>query len=273
MALPEPLRSFWYAFERFNLATRRTRWGLVATDVRFPQIYDANKACVLETVPDLTLAEIRAELHPAIDEAGIAFEHIEVMDLADRCPALDELEATDSRDRPEVRAPDAVMVYQGDGLPRPAAGVVVQELVEPDEAFWRVYGESRGEFGAPMGEEVVDQLVRRDRDVVAPNGLRFFVATIGGSVAGFTTLISLAGAGYVDNVVTLPEHRRRGVASATIADAVRASVARGDRPVFLLATEGSDAQRLYERLGFALRYRADGFTVPRTPGPDRSPFL
>jgi len=45
-----------------------------------------------------------------------------------------------------------------------------------------------------MGEEVVDQLVRRDRDVVAPNGLRFFVATIGGSVAGFTTLISLVGA-------------------------------------------------------------------------------
>ena len=30
---------------------------------------------------------------------------------------------------------------------------------------------------------------------------------------------------------------------------------------------------LYERLGFALRYRADGFTAPRTPGPDRSPFL
>ena len=75
--------------------------------------------------------------------------------------------------------------------------------------------------------------------------------------------------GYVDNVVTLPRFRRRGVASATTGRAVRESLAKGDRLVHLLTAEGGGPVRLYEALGF--RARGTVASVTRRLRPDGRP--
>ena len=88
-----------------------------------------------------------------------------------------------------------------------------------------------------------------------------------GRLAGSCSLISMEGAGYVDSVVTVRDLRRRGVASAIVCTAVRASRRAGDRATFLLAELDGRPQRLYERLGFRTIARANGYTRLRSRTP------
>lgn len=254
--LDDQLSAFWSAWRRLNGTCRETAWGEVVTDHRYPLVWESNHAAVLRGAGEVTAAEIREELLPAIEAVGAAHVHVEFWDPPSVTPALAEL-----RVGSELGGTDAVMVYRGLDVPDPpATGVEVRDLPHPDEDFWAVYRSSRNEFGGHMTGDVVDQLVSRDRKLLVPAGLRAFGAYVEGSLAGFVTLISLAGVGYLDNVVTLPEHRRRGVASAGVVRALRASLEGGDVASHLLTDEGSDAQRLYERLGFELAARVSSVT-------------
>jgi GNAT superfamily N-acetyltransferase len=258
--LDDQLSAFWSAWRRLNGTCRETTWGEVVTDHRYPLVWESNHAAVLRHAREVTAAEIREELLPAMQGVGAAYEHVEFWDPPADTPALAEL-----RDGAELGGTDAVMVYRGRGAPEgppdpPVPGVVVKDLHHPDEDFWAVYRSSRNEFGGHMTGDVVDQLVSRDRELLVPAGLRAFGAYVEGSLAGFVTLISLAGVGYVDNVVTLPEHRRRGVARAGVIRALRASLEGGDVATHLLTDEGSTPQRLYERLGFELAARVASVT-------------
>ncbi len=258
MPLPDPIRSFLYAYESLARNISRTAWGLVVTDPRYPDIYDANKAMVLEEAPDLTLDEVRRELVPMLAAAEVGFEHVEFMCLADPMPAVKQAEAVCGRSRP-----DALMAFDGNEVAVPPSAATVGEVIDPDESFWHAWIASRPEFGVAMPEMVLDQLLDRDRSVFMPAGMRIFAGMIDGELAGFCSLLSLEGAGYVDSVVTLRAHRRRGVASATVCAAVRASRRAGDRETFLLAELGLRPQRLYERLGFRTIARANGYTRVR----------
>ena len=96
MPLPDALRSFWYEAESFAETCVRTPWGVVITDSRYPTIYDANHASLLEEASDLTLEEVRETLHPLLLAAGATHEHIQVMDTSDPSPAADALRASSS---------------------------------------------------------------------------------------------------------------------------------------------------------------------------------
>jgi ribosomal protein S18 acetylase RimI-like enzyme len=260
MPLPEPILAFWYEMEALAQTFERTPWGVVISDARYPTIYDANHAGILESAPALELDEVRAALHPLLRAAGATHEHIEVMDVSDPSPAVDALLAEQQR----ITA-DVVMRFEGGGI-EPQSDARVEEAWATDEAFRRAYRDSRNEFGEELSPEVVDQLVARDFEVFVPAGLRFFAGVIDGEVAGFTSLIPRGETAYIDNVVTLPAYRRRGVASATVIRAIAEADAQGLSTVFLLAEENGDPQRLYERLGFRIVCRAMGFTRPLPPG-------
>src|SRR2546427_8122872 len=110
MSLPDPIRAFWYEAESLAQTCVRTPWGVLISDPRYPLIYDANHAGVLEPAPDLEVEQIRAELHPILRRAGATHEHIEVMDVSDPCPAMDALRAEQQR-----VTQDVVMRFDGDG--------------------------------------------------------------------------------------------------------------------------------------------------------------
>jgi ribosomal protein S18 acetylase RimI-like enzyme len=259
MPLPDPILAFWYELEALAQTFERTPWGVVISDPRYPTIYDANHAGILESADRLELDEVRAALHPVLRRAGATHEHIEVMDVSDACPAVDALRAEQQR-----VTSDVVMRFEGGGID-PVSDARVEEVWATDEAFRSAYRDSRNEFGEELSEEVVDQLVARDWEVFVPAGLRFFAGMIDGRVAGFTSLIPRGETAYIDNVVTLPAYRRRGVASATVTRALAEADAQGLSTVFLLAEENGDPQRLYERLGFRVISRAMGFTRPLPP--------
>ena len=99
MSLPEPVRAFCYAASELVPGTRRTPWGLVTTDPRFPMIWDANNAAVLEPNPGLRLEEIEDVLVPALRAAGAGHHHVEVWETSVGNPALRTMRRRGSRTR------------------------------------------------------------------------------------------------------------------------------------------------------------------------------
>jgi GNAT superfamily N-acetyltransferase len=253
-ALPDPLHSFWYEMSELNAACRRTRWGAVVSDPRFPLVWDANHAAVLEDAPGLTLEEIRSQLHPALRRAGAPFEHVEFWE-SPASPALRELREGSDRGRPDVD-----LVFEGPAPPGPDRTLDLREIDHPDDRFLDWYRGSRLEFGDALSDEVLEQLLARDLIVLVPAGLRWFVAYVDEEPAGFTSLLSLGGVGYIDGVVTTRPFRRRGIATATVARALQASLFEGDALVHLLAEEHGSARALYERLGFRVWGSVESFT-------------
>ena len=93
----------------------------------------------------------------------------------------------------------------------------------------------------PWPEELIDRWI--DRYTVAVDG--------NGAVTGFLVLSSVLDEGSVDNVAVAPEHRRRGIADALVADAVRCA-REAELAVLTLEVRASNdpAIRLYEKHGF-----------------------
>ena len=269
MKLPQAVRDHCYAQDALCPVYHRLPWGVVKADPRYPVVWDANYAAVYEEAPGLGLDELLGRLRAVRMAAGAQGDHVEFWETAIACPALLELrevaagEASPDGAEPDDGSfwplePDVVMVYEGSGSD-PLPEVAVRELTDPEEDFWAWYETTRRSWGKEFTDRVVEQLNARDREVLNPAGLRLFVGFLEGERVGFASLLSLAGVGYLDNVVTVPEARRRGVASATVTAAVRASQAAGDRAVYLLAEEDGAPQRLYERLGFRVRARVESF--------------
>jgi ribosomal protein S18 acetylase RimI-like enzyme len=255
MSLPEPVRSFWYAMAELGQRSERSPWGVVQTDSRFPLVWEANQAMVLEPDPSVTAERIRSALWPALRQAGATHEHVELWETSVESPSLRDFRAENERFDPDV-----VMVFEGRTPASKDGAISVEEVTSPPPAFWPWYRRSLQEFETPLSDEVLDQMVDRARQVLLPGGIRWFTGTTAGSMAGYASLISLAGVAYVDQVVTMPEYRRRGVATACVTAAVRGALDGGDRSVFLIAGEGGSPQRLYERLGFKVRARVESFT-------------
>jgi len=264
VTLPDFVRRFWYAATELGQRTQRTAWGAIASDDRYPLVWDANNATVLEPAEGLTTDEIRGVLIPALRAAGAPYEHVEFWETSAGSPALEAF-----RDDGEQADPDVVMVLDRLAPPARPSNVQVIEVEHPEPSFWSWYRDSLREFGSVHAEDLLDQMTARAAEVFVPAGLRFYVGLIGGEHAGYASLLSLEGVGYLDNVVTMPSFRRRGVASATVTAAIRAGLARGHRRMFLLAEKEGDPQRLYEGLGFRVRATIESFTRPRTA--DRLP--
>ncbi len=255
MTLPEPVRRFCYAAWGLEAAARRTPWGMVTADARHPLIHDANNACVLEADPTLTPEMIREALHPLLEDAGVGFEHIEFWEASDGIPAFREL-----RLGPAAHPSDLVMVFEGTRRERgKPPGVAVEDVRDPDPSFWPWYRRAFREFDEELTEPVLDQLTERAREIFHPAGLRWVVGSVDGERAGYTSVLALDGVAYLDNVVTMPAFRRRGVASATVTTAAQTALAGGNELVFLLAEQGAAPARLYERLGFRTRAHVETF--------------
>jgi GNAT superfamily N-acetyltransferase len=217
----------------------RTWWGGVVTDARIPLIYDANYARV--EVGDVSLAEIDEVLRPALLRARATHQHVVVFRPDAAKPLLDELEAAGGR-----FTYDTAMRFEADASIEPE--LEVREVDELDTAFWEAQRRTLPAFDV-VDPPTIEQFLRWEREIMAPAGKRWFAVTMDGETAGFGALVTHRGVGYVDNVVTFPSFRRRGVASSIVRRIEREAVEGGCSDLFLLADE-PDPIRLYERLGF-----------------------
>ena len=112
------------------------------------------------------------------------------------------------------------------------------------------------------------------KEVLSIPEIRLYLATVDGEPAGTALLYSRYGLGCVDFIGTLPQYRRRGVASAVTARAVVDSHSMGNRWTGLEVVAGSAAERVYRRVGFRPVHNRPRFVrstgrTDRDPGPSR----
>ncbi len=103
-------------------------------------------------------------------------------------------------------------------------------------------------------EEVEDRERWRavtEREALAP-ACRLYLARLDGRPAGACDLFTAQGWGRIDSVVTHPALRRRGVATALIARAIRDSLAMGNEITYLFTDAGGAGEQVYTRLGFTV---------------------
>jgi ribosomal protein S18 acetylase RimI-like enzyme len=237
----EPLLRVWRALDGLFAAEERTWWGAVVSDPRYPDVQEANYARV-ETAQPVALEEIEASLVPALSGAGCRRQHVVVFFPEEQTDLL-----VQASTRGERLVWDLVMVHDGDVE---GGGDPVQEVEHPDERFWRAQRGSARLFDV-RDERVLDQISAIEREVLVPSGRRWFVVPdVGGTAQAFAALLVLGGVGFVDHVVTLPEARRRGHATALTRRLLREASAAGAERTYLLTEPRGVAETLYARLGF-----------------------
>jgi ribosomal protein S18 acetylase RimI-like enzyme len=89
-----------------------------------------------------------------------------------------------------------------------------------------------------------------------------------GEVTGMGSIHVVDRVGYVDDMLTLPAHRRRGIASAVVRRLVHEAADQGAEDIILLA-DRPDPIRLYRSLGFEERLRLAG-ALSRLGGPGQA---
>jgi GNAT superfamily N-acetyltransferase len=115
-------------------------------------------------------------------------------------------------------------------------------------------------------EDVVRQLVGMRTELAeAVPVARFFVGRVDGVDAAVTTLYSDGVIAQVEDVATLRDYRRRGLARAAVSAAIDAAIEMGHSFVFIVADEDDWPKELYSRLGFDPIGRAWSLT---RPGPE-----
>ncbi|MFL5797925.1 MAG: GNAT family N-acetyltransferase [Actinomycetota bacterium] len=239
--MPSVAERYFTAADALLRRVRPTWWGAVVTDDRFRDIYDLNYARVTASAPDLRLVEVLDELRPDLE--AVRSRHLHVVVLGpDGAPRLVE-EAGAAGHR---ISRDTVMEFRG-LPPPPHSGEGVEEADPADPRLWDTMRFAYREFDVTAGN-VVEQLLRWNREVLVPGGRRYFIARRQGRVAGMGAVQVRDGVAYVDDVVTFPEHRRRGVASSVVRRILRESAASAGA-TFLLA-DRPDPIRLYRTLGF-----------------------
>lgn len=107
-------------------------------------------------------------------------------------------------------------------------------------------------FGFPvMFRDAFAGMLRKG---ISHEGTRYYIGYCQGNPAGGCGLFSFNGVGGIFAVGTAPEYRRKGIATALLRRAIRDSVSMGNNLLYLTTTKGSDAERLYMKLGFQVAY-------------------
>ncbi|HEY7002887.1 MAG TPA: GNAT family N-acetyltransferase [Gaiellaceae bacterium] len=102
----------------------------------------------------------------------------------------------------------------------------------------------------PTDDETIAEIFAADLLVWRAANARSFAVVEDGTVVSSAELYSDWGTAQVEEVQTLPSHRGRGHAKATVTRAVEEALAGGHEFIFLVADGDDWPKELYRRLGF-----------------------
>lgn len=174
--------------------------------------------------------DVVADVDPIAEEQGIgaALRRMGAMPVTPNFPLL----------RYEARQPPAV-----------SSDIPIQEVGRSSEmlAEWlalQVCEEQNGSTEQAFWREVAV------REALVP-GIRLFLALHEGVPAGGCCLFIQGGWARIESVITHPLYRRKGIACALVAHAVRESLAAESECLYLFTEKGGNAERIYRKIGFA----------------------
>jgi GNAT superfamily N-acetyltransferase len=154
----------------------------------------------------------------------------------------------------------SAMAFTGDADHIAVNGQIDVQVAGPDDARTFANIQSAGD----------DAWMRRMSLSGALSGMHdpgntLYLAYTEGQAVGTTHLICDEATAGIYAVGTLRGHRRRGVATALIVRALRDARAAGCDVIGLRTLAGSDAERLYARIGFAPVHESVLWTAPEAP--------
>lgn len=217
-------------------------WGLLLLTPSLPRVWDANIALVDRWQG--SAEELHAEIDRAHERAGLRHRKTVIHDegLAARVwPGLAE------PDWP-LRNRHLVLAQRGEPDRGPDVTIDVAVLTPSDYAAVHAHGIRLEPYG--RDEAVVEQLLELDRRVARVFATTYLAAIVDDRPVSYASLYEAGGVAQVEDVLTLPEHRGRGLARAVVLEAVRRARANGAGLVFLVADAGDWPRLLYARLGF-----------------------
>ena len=223
---------------------------------RLPRVWSLNFLRVESgAVPEA--AELAAEADRVQGDAGLQHRRITIDDDGLGC----RLQQGFSQLGWSV-GPLLVMPYRGSG--REANCELVREVDrETLEPVWTA-GLDRADWGED--EEAPRQAIGQRRVIGEAGRARYFAAFVDGRVASYCELYTDGALGQIEGVLTEPEYRGRGLASAVVTRARLESEAAGHSLTFLLAEEDDWPKELYAKLGFSPVGRVWEF-LRRPPAP------
>jgi ribosomal protein S18 acetylase RimI-like enzyme len=151
---------------------------------------------------------------------------------------------------------DAIMVYRGAG--ERSADTSIVEEVAPEDLVALREEISRAEAWA-TDEDVLREVLAANRIWGAIANARYFAVRAEGAAVSAADLYSDGRVAQVEDVVTLPDYRGRGFASAVVLRAVEEALSAGSDLVFLVAADDEWPKELYGRLGFEVVGRTWSF--------------
>jgi N-acetylglutamate synthase-like GNAT family acetyltransferase len=218
-----------------------TRFGPVVVDTRLPLVHDLNFLRA-ERPSGASASDLAAEAERVQGAAaGVRHRRVNIRGEQERVrlePQFVELGWEPQR---------FVLMAQRREPDQPAV-VEVRDVDEPTlRPLWR-----EAIRGLPHGkdETLVHQILAHRRRFAEAIPTRFFAAEVDGRLVAHAELYSEGGIGQVENVLTLPDYRSRGLARALVLRAVAKSRADGNELTFLVSDADDWPQQLYERLGF-----------------------
>lgn len=229
--------------------------GVAVLTADFPFAHDHNKLLISG---ECTAREVADAADDVLGGAGLRHRLVEVFDLA-----LARRLAAGLATRGYAAREDLVMAVR-QPLPRELPPLPVVEL-PLDE---RIGVARRGwQDELPDHDPVVsDQLGRRISTVLPAAEATFLaVRDPAGAVVARTDLYLRDGVAQVEEVITDPAHRGRGLASLLVLTAVARAREAGADLVFLHAEAEDWPQHLYRRLGFVDLGRTVAFTGESAP--------
>lgn len=221
-----------------------TAHARIVRSLALPEVWDANHA---DAVTAETADEIEAVLRAMEEQLAHTPWRVVHTDPFTPQPFLARLALDGFAETPLV----IQMQLAGEVAAQPRAGLTPVE----SEADWRALAglvhanhEAEDRAGGPLTEAVSEGIVAGYRAKQEP--YRFHLAWADGAPVAYGALaMAPGGAGMIEDLFTLPAHRRRGVASGMIAAFAGELRASGCSCVFLGALAGAPA-RLYAKLGF-----------------------
>jgi ribosomal protein S18 acetylase RimI-like enzyme len=217
-----------------------TPYGPVLVHTRLNRVHDLNFLRAAEP-GDASAEELAAEAERVQGGAGIGHRRVNIRGEEQR----ERLEPQFVRLGWEPQR--FVLMVQRRGPDRPAE----HEVREVDEPVLRpLWAEAIRNEPHGKDERLVEQILEHRRGVAQAIPTRLFAAEADGKPVAHTELYSEDGVGQVENVVTLPAYRGRGLARSLVLRAVAESQGAGNDLTFLVADADDWPQRLYERLGF-----------------------
>ncbi len=133
----------------------------------------------------------------------------------------------------------------------PPAGITVRVVGMDEAGLWSAIN-ARG--WAHEHPEFEDFLKSTGALLVARENSPCFLAEIDGTPAAAGALSIYKGVALFAGATTVPEHRRRGLQGALLAERMRFAVNHGCDLAMMVAEAGSDSQRNAERQGFRVAY-------------------